>query len=205
MVAELKNIEIAYDDKVVIRDLSFEIEPGQKVAITGASGTGKSTILNVLAGFTAYTRGTVNVLGKTLNAENIQWIRQQLAWVPQETALHFDTVREIIDAPFEFASNQELKPNATQIQELFDVLNLPIDILDKTPATISGGQRQRVLLASSLFLQKPILITDEPTSALDESNRKQITDYVLGQKDLTVIASTHDGYWMEQSDKVIAL
>lgn len=205
MVAEFKNIEIAYDDKIVIRDLSFEIEPGQKVAITGASGTGKSTILNVLAGFTPYSKGTVNVLGKILNAENIHWIRQQLAWVPQETALHFDTVREIIDAPFEFASNQELKPNTSQIQELFGVLNLPIDILDKTPATISGGQRQRVLLASSLFLHKPILVTDEPTSALDESNRKQITDYVLGQKDLTVIASTHDAYWMEQSDKVIAL
>lgn len=205
MVVEFKNIEVKYDDKVIFKDLSFEIGKGEKVAITGASGTGKSTVLSVMTGFTPYTNGTITILGNPLNAQNIQNIRQQLAWVPQETALHFDTVREMITAPFEFNSNKALKPSESQIEELFGVLNLPIDILEKTPATISGGQRQRVLLASSLLLKKPILLTDEPTSALDESNRKSITDYVLGQSDLTVIASTHDAYWMEKSDKVIAL
>jgi ABC-type bacteriocin/lantibiotic exporter with double-glycine peptidase domain len=205
MVAEFKNIEVRYDDKILFKDLSFDIEKGQKVVITGASGKGKTTVLNVLTGFTPFHTGDINVLGKSLSPENIQWIRQQISWVPQETALHFDSVKEMIYAPFEFASNTHLKPTKEQIELLFEALSLPFEILNKTPATISGGQRQRVLLASSLLLQKPILITDEPTSALDENNRKRITDYVLGQKDLTVIASTHDTYWMEKSDKIIAL
>ena len=205
MVIQVKNIKVVYGSQVVIENLSFEIEQGQKVAITGESGKGKSTVLNVLAGFTPFQSGEILLFDKSLDETNIAFIRQQLAWLPQETALHFDSVREMIDAPFEFAANEANKPTQSQIQEVFENLSLPLELLDKTPATISGGQRQRILLASSMLLKKPLLITDEPTSALDEANRERITDYVLSHKELTVIASTHDKYWMEKSDKIIAL
>ena len=205
MIIQVKNIQIAYGSQVVINNLSFEVAKGAKVAITGESGKGKSTVLNVLAGFTPIQRGEIILFDKSLDQSNISFIRKQIAWLPQETALQFDSVQEMIDAPFEFSANVANKPTETQVQEVFENLSLPLDLLKKTPATISGGQRQRVLLASSILLKKPLLITDEPTSALDETNRKRITDYVLSQKDLTVIASTHDNYWMEKSDKIIAL
>ena len=205
MVIQVKNIKVAYGSQVVIENLSFEVEQGQKVAITGESGKGKSTVLNVLAGFTPFQSGEVLLFDKSLDETNIGFIRQQLAWLPQETALHFDSVQEMIDAPFEFAANEANKPTQTQIEEVFENLSLPLELLQKTPTTISGGQRQRILLASSLLLKKPLLITDEPTSALDEVNRQRITDFVLSHKELTVIAATHDKYWMEKSDKIIAL
>jgi ABC-type bacteriocin/lantibiotic exporter with double-glycine peptidase domain len=179
--------------------------PGQKVAIIGESGKGKSTVLNVLAGFTPFNSGEVQLFEFPLNPTNISVIRSKMSWLPQETALQFDSVKEMIYAPFDFQSNSKNKPNHSQIEAVFSALNLPIDILEKSPATISGGQRQRVLLTSSLLLKKPLLITDEPTSALDESNRKRITDYIMSQSDLTVIASTHDAYWIEKSDVIIDL
>ena len=205
MIIQVKNIRIAYGSQVIIENLSFEVQQGQKVAITGESGKGKSTLLHSLAGFTPHQKGEIVLFDKALNEDNIGFIRQQMSWVPQETALHFDTVREMIDAPFEFSANEESKPTEKQIQDVFENLALPIELLDKTPNKISGGQRQRILLASSLLLKKPLLITDEPTSALDEVNRQKITDYVLSQKGLTVVASTHDNYWIDKSDKVIAL
>ena len=205
MVIQVKNIKVAYGSQVVIENLSFEVEQGQKVAITGESGKGKSTVLNVLAGFTPFQSGEIFLFDKSLDETNVAFIRQQIAWLPQETALQFDSVQEMIDAPFEFAANAANKPSQSQIQEVFENLNLQLTLLQKTPATISGGQRQRILLASSVLLKKPLLITDEPTSALDEANRQRITDYVLSHKELTVIASTHDKYWMEKSDKIIAL
>tara|TARA_R110002050_G_scaffold252628_1_gene390861 strand:+ start:18059 stop:18676 length:618 start_codon:yes stop_codon:yes gene_type:complete len=205
MIIQLKNINISYGSQVVIENLSFEVSKGEKVAITGESGKGKSTILNVLAGFTPFQEGAVLMFDKPLSPTNISFIRQQMAWLPQETALQFDSVQEMIDAPFEFAANAKKKPTDAQVQEVFENLSLPLDLLQKTPATISGGQRQRILLASSLLLKKPLLLTDEPTSALDEANRQRITDYVLSQKDLTVVASTHDNYWMDKSTKIIAL
>jgi len=70
---------------------------------------------------------------------------------------------------------------------------------------ISGGQKQRILLASALLLKKNILIIDEPTSALDEKNKKLITDIILNQKDLSVIAVSHDPYWIKNSNKIIDL
>ena len=205
MIVSAKNIQVAYESKVVFNHVSFDIELGQKVAITGESGKGKSTLLNVLAGFVPFQNGEIMLFDKSLSNENIGFIRQQLAWVPQETSLHFDSVKEILEAPFEFKSNVVNKPSSAEISEVFKGLNLSLDLLDKTPSTISGGQRQRILIASSLLLKKPLLIIDEPTSALDEANRKMVTDFILSHKDLTVIASTHDGYWMEQSDIIIEL
>ena len=205
MIIQVKNIKVAYGSQIVIENLSFDIEKGQKVAITGESGKGKSTLLNVMAGFTPFQNGEILMFDKALDETNIGFIRQQMAWLPQETSLQFDSVQEMIYAPFEFAANSSNKPTSEQVNEVFENLSLPLELLQKTPATISGGQRQRILLASSLLLKKPLLITDEPTSALDEVNRQRITDYVLSHKDLTVIASTHDKYWMEKSDKIIAL
>lgn len=205
VIIQVKNIQIAYDSQVVIENLSFEVAQGQKVAVTGESGKGKSTVLNVLAGFTPFQSGEILIFDKSLTETNIAFIRQHIAWLPQETALQFDSVQEMIYAPFEFAVNTNKMPSSTEVQQMFAHLNLPLELLQKTPATISGGQRQRILLASSLLLKKPLLITDEPTSALDEGNRQRITDYVFAQKDLTVIASTHDNYWIQKSDKIIAL
>ena len=76
-------------------------------------------------------------------------------------------------------------------------------MLSKKVSEISGGQKQRIILASCMLLNKPILLIDEPTSALDNAVKEKVTDYILKKENLTVIAVTHDAYWIKNSDNVV--
>lgn len=96
-------------------------------------------------------------------------------------------------------------PTKEQVTNIFDAFYLSEELLSKNVKEISGGQKQRVILASCMLLNKPLLLIDEPTSALDVAVKKKITDYILEQKELTVIAVTHDDYWIERSDNVIEI
>lgn len=128
-----------------------------------------------------------------------------MAWLPQDTSLKLKTTEELLYAPFEFLLNKYNIPTNLEIFEIFKEFDLSENLLTKKLKEISGGQKQRIILASCLLLKKPLLLIDEPTSALDEHIKKKVTDYILNKKDLTVIAATHDDYWIEHSDKVIHL
>ena len=118
---------------------------------------------------------------------------------------NFNTAEELLLSPFSFSVNKKNKPNKTEIHKLLDEFDLSKKILTKKLNEISGGQKQRIMLASSLLLKKEIIFLDEPTSALDDDLKKKINNYIFKDKELTVIASTHDKYWFEQSDKIINL
>ncbi len=199
------NISVIYETNEVIKNLSFQINKGEKVVITGESGKGKSTILNALLGFIPIINGEVILFNKDLSSENIAEIRSQVAWLPQETTLHFKSVNEIIYSPFTFHVNKLNSPPKSEVNQILKSLNILPELLNKEIDEISGGQKQRILLASALLLKKKLLIVDEPTSSLDEKNKKSITDFILSQNNLTVLAVSHDPYWIQQSDKIIAL
>jgi len=204
-IIAVNNISISFEDNEVIKNLSFQVEKGDKVVITGESGRGKSSILNALLGFIEISAGSISFFDKELSAKNISEIRSSIAWLPQETALHFDTVSEIIYSLFSLKINKPNTPSEAQVNQMLNDLNISPDQLDKEMDEISGGQKQRILLAGALLLKKDVLIIDEPTSDLDEKNKKTITDFILLQKDLTVVAVSHDPYWIEHSSKIIAL
>ncbi len=202
---EISKLNINFKDEIIFNDFSLLIKKGEKVAITGKSGKGKTTLLNLLAGFVADYQGVVSVFGKKINAENISEIRKNIAWLPQDTSLAVKTVKELFYAPFEFEANKKNKPDKNKIAKIFKEFDLPEKLLDKKINEISGGQKQRIISASCILLKKPLLLIDEPTSALDEKVKIKITDYILNQKDITVIAATHDEYWMKKSDKIVEL
>ena len=204
-IISVNNISISYEENEVIKNLSFQVEKGDKVVITGESGRGKSTILNTLLGFIKISSGDIFLFDDKLSAENISKIRSKIAWLPQETALHFDSVHDIIYSLFSLKINKQNAPSNTEVNRILNNLNISPNLLNKEMDEISGGQKQRILLAGALLLKKDLLIIDEPTSDLDEKNKKQITDFILSQKDLTVIAVSHDAYWIEKSNKIIAL
>jgi len=202
---QIKNLNINFKQESIFKDFSLNIAKGDKVAITGESGKGKSTLLHLLSGFINDYEGLVIINGHTLSAQNIDAIRQNIAWLPQDISFNLSTVNELLHVPFSFAQNKHLKPSPNKIKDILKALDLPKDILSKKVKEISGGQKQRVILASLLLMKKPLLLLDEPTSALDTRIKKKVSDYILSQEGLTVIAATHDEDWMKQSNQIIHL
>jgi len=129
----------------------------------------------------------------------------QVSFLPQNTFIEAENVKELLLAPFNFKINKKNLPSLKKIEMILDIFNLEEDILSKKINEISGGQKQRILTASSLLLNKPIFFADEPTSALDLETKIKITDYIMSNKNLTVIASTHDEYWIKKSDRIIEI
>lgn len=205
VMININNLNISFKDENIYNDFSLSLHKGEKLAITGKSGKGKSTLLNLLAGFITDFKGDIIIEDIVLNSNNIMDIRKLIAWLPQETALSYNTVNELFFSPFNFAVNKNKKPTEKEVSEIFNIFELAPELLKKAVKNISGGQKQRILLASCLLLKKPLLLIDEPTSALDESIKKKVADYILNNKDITVIAVTHDSYWINNSDKIINL
>ncbi|NLA62999.1 MAG: ATP-binding cassette domain-containing protein [Bacteroidales bacterium] len=126
-----------------------------------------------------------------------------MAWLPQDTSLNIGSVEELLLAPFGFLQNKENKPTKEAIAAIFRAFDISEELLSKKVSEISGGQKQRVILASCMLLNKPLLLIDEPTSALDNAVKEKVANYILKQDDITVIAVTHDHYWIENSDTVL--
>ena len=199
----INNLNISFGNEEVHKNFSLSVKRGEKLAITGESGRGKTTLLNVLAGFIPDYEGEISVDGIVLNSKSVYEIRSKMAWLPQDTSLNLGSVEELLLAPFEFIQNKENKPTKEDIAAIFNAFNLSEELLSKKVSEISGGQKQRVILASCMLLNKPLLLIDEPTSALDDAVKEKVADYILKQADITVIAVTHDPYWIENSDNVL--
>ena len=202
---EIKDLTISFGEETIYQDFSLSVSKGEKLAITGESGKGKSTLLNVLAGFIPNFEGHISIDGLPLGSNTIQEIRSKIACPPQDTAIKFDKVEELFFAPFEFSSNKNNRPSEEKIGTLLQAFDLSPKILNKKLHEISGGQKQRIILASCLSLHKPILLLDEPTSALDKRIKEQVSDYTLSRSELTIIAVPHDDYWVAHSDQVLLL
>lgn len=200
-----EKVSLQFGALQILNNLSFSVKKGEKVALLGQSGSGKSSILNILLGFLPKFSGNITVFDENLNAENINSIRKKLAWLPQELTPEFDSVEAMFQASFHFSANRDLQYSEAKVLELFEVFDLPKDNLKKAFAELSGGQKQRILLISCLLFPNKLLLLDEPTSALDEKTKQKVADWIFAQNDLTIIAATHDENWIRKSDKVIEL
>jgi ABC-type multidrug transport system ATPase subunit len=206
MLFILHNVAVAYDNKPIFSPVSFELNTGEKIAISGPSGKGKSSLFNVLLGFEHRYQGEVLFEGKPLSPVIMQEIRKQVAWLPQEiNVLPTQTVREFIYTPFEYQVNKHKRPTTNQIESRFAELDLKTEILDHTIGSISGGEKQRIGILTVLLLQRSILFLDEPVAALDAGMKQKVVDLLLGNKQLTVLSTSHDAVWNDNCDKIVTL
>ncbi|MFB6317101.1 ATP-binding cassette domain-containing protein [Saccharicrinis sp. FJH54] len=195
---ECKNINVQFDGKPVLNDLSFQTGQNEHLCISGISGKGKSTLLKLLQGYVIPDSGTIIINGISLEASNIKQIRNLITWIPQN-------INMPVDNGFELVKMMGEEERRTSILDFMHQLGLEPEMLDKDFNKISIGQKQRVVIAICFALGKPIILMDEPTAALDETSIQQLIDTVNKLKDTTVVSASHHPLWIKSADKTYAL
>ncbi|QMS85380.1 ABC transporter ATP-binding protein [Candidatus Xianfuyuplasma coldseepsis] len=188
---KLHNIQFSYDKKQpILDDFNIDVDKGEIVAILGRSGSGKSSILRVIAGLETPQSGDVVIDGNIVN--NVPTSKRNVGLVFQNHALfpHL-TIRKNIEYGLFNMSSAMKKERCEEVAKKVDILEL----LDRYPHEISGGQKQRAAIARSLVTKPKILLLDEPFTALDQELKQSIRlDIlrILKQFNITTIIVTHD-------------
>ena len=199
------NCSFIYKDKLLINNLSFNINRGDKYVLYGPSGSGKSTIINAILGFERPNNGDIIVDGRQCNNDNFAYIRSITSYLPQDISLPYTTVKELIYSPFEFKINKHNTPTNQEIFYYFKQLGLNENLLNANINEISGGEKQRILLATTILLNKPILLLDEPTSALDAKSILMTIDTLKSLSETTMLAISHDEMFTNSFDNKILI
>ena len=190
----INNACIAFGTEVLFSGFEMKLEKGETACIVGQSGCGKTSLLNAVMGFVPLREGTIQVGGTLLDISTIDVVRRQIAWIPQELALPFEWVKEMVSLPFELKVNRSVPFSEERLFMCFDELGLEHELYFKRVNEVSGGQRQRIMLAVAALLNKPLIVIDEPTSALDTGSTDKVLAFFRRQaeKGAAVLAVSHD-------------
>ncbi len=205
MLLSFNNIGIGFNGKSLISGLSFDIEKEDKLVFKGKSGSGKTSILNMITGFVRAAYGSVLFDGNPLIKSNLNDLRKKLAYLPQQLSFNSYGVKQFLEMPFGFANNKHLTPSKKKILEYFSLFDLDHDLLNSKMQEISGGEKQRVALISCLLLQREILLLDEPVSALDKNSKMKVIEHLFEMDNLTIISASHDPDWVAACNKIVDL
>ncbi|AOP50810.1 ABC transporter [Streptomyces lydicus] len=188
---------------------SFEVRPGETVALVGPSGAGKSTLLNVLLGFTAPSEGRALVDGRDIASLSPDSWRQRIAWVPQHPHLFAGTLAENVRLARPDATDAEVRAALADAGALEFVDALPDGMatrLGEAGAGLSAGQRQRLALARAFLADRPILLLDEPTANLDGETEEAVVAAVRRlAAGRTVLLVVHRPALLAVADRVVRL
>ena len=186
------HVELAFDEKVVLKDLSFTLIKGHTKIILGASGSGKSTALKIITGLLKADAGVVWVNGERvdqLSEREMMRVRADLGMIFQEGAL-FDslTVRENVGYKLYEESDMPLEQVDRRVEEVLGFVGLG-EHIDKMPSELSGGQRRRVAIARAMAFKPHILLYDEATTGLDPITATSVDEEIIKLRDLEAVSS----------------
>lgn len=205
---EFDKVWFKYDDRWVIKDLSFTVKKGQTVALVGATGAGKSTIVQLLPRLYDIQKGEIRINGKPLDAYTQKSIREIISFVPQKPFLFYDTISENITVGRPYTLEQVVS-SAKRAHAHDFITNLPDKYqshLAETGQNLSGGQQQRLAIARALFKNAPVLILDEATSSLDSVSEQRIKEAIQElHGSVTQILIAHRLSTIEHADRIIFL
>ncbi|MEZ5043170.1 MAG: ABC transporter ATP-binding protein [Saprospiraceae bacterium] len=207
----LKNVNFVYPDTGIkaLEGVSFTLNPGQKMAIIGRTGSGKTTIADLLVRMYDVSSGQIELDGKDIRQHDLNKLRRRIGYVPQDVFLFSDTISQNIAFGRRDASQDEIETFARHAAVYDDIVGLPKGfntLVGERGVTLSGGQKQRVSIARALIKQPDIVILDDCLSAVDTNTEKQILGYFTSAlADKTAIIITHRIYSLLQFDKIIVM
>jgi len=206
---ELKNVSFKYKDEYVLKNFSLCINKGQTIALVGQSGSGKSTIANLVTRFYDVNKGTIFIDGIDIKELKLKSLRGLMGIVTQDSILFNDTVNNNIALGVEFAE-QEAIENAAKIANAHEfIINLPLQYetnIGDGGNTLSGGQKQRLSIARAVLKNPPIMILDEATSALDTES-EQLVQKALEKmmENRTSIVIAHRLSTIQKADLIVVM
>ena len=205
---EVKNLKISFGKLNVLKDVSINIQKGEKIVIIGPSGSGKSTFLRCLNRLETPDGGQILFEGNDLTdpKTDLDFCRQKMGMVFQHFNLfpHLTVLQNITLAPvtLKLKTEEEAKSEAMQLLER---IGLP-DKANVYPSTLSGGQKQRIAIVRSLAMHPDVMLFDEPTSALDPEMVGEVLGVMkdLAREGMTMVVVTHEmGFAREVADRVL--
>jgi ATP-binding cassette subfamily B protein len=207
---EFRDVNFAYrPDEPVLRDMSFVAEPGKVTALVGASGGGKSTVLNLILRLYEADGGTITIDGQDIAAASRRSLRQQTAYVGQDVFLFRSTIRENIGYGRPDASESEIIAAARAAHAHDFIMAFPQGY--DTPVgehglQLSGGQRQRVAIARALIKNAPLILLDEATASLDSESEHHVQEAIAELcKGRTTLVIAHRLSTVVHSDKILVV
>ncbi|MBT3276422.1 lipid A export permease/ATP-binding protein MsbA [Candidatus Thioglobus sp.] len=208
---KFNNVSFAYqDNKTVLNSINLDITPGETIALVGSTGSGKTTIIQLIARFYNPTQGSITIDGVDINDFDIDSLRAQISFVDQNVRLFNDTIKgNIALGQADVMSDEKVKHAAkvANAAQFIEQMEYGFDSeIGEDGTKLSGGQRQRLAIARAIAKDSPILILDEATSALDSATEKQVQAAIDEmQKDRTTIIIAHRLSTIQKADRIIVL
>ena len=196
-VVELRAVSLAFDDNVVLRDVSFSVFAGHMTVLLGPSGAGKSVVLKLILGLLKPDSGEIRIYGEridTMREAELTRVRGDIGMLFQESAL-FDSLTVADNVGYRLYEETDMPEDQVhqRVQEVLGFIGMS-EYLDRMPSELSGGQRRRVAIARAMAARPHLLLFDDPTSGLDPMTAKTVDDEIVKLRDVehvTSIVVTH--------------
>ncbi|MDR2713388.1 MAG: thiol reductant ABC exporter subunit CydC, partial [Clostridiales bacterium] len=206
----VEGLSFGYEqDQPVLSDITFSIKPGAKTALLGSSGTGKTTLLNLLIGFLPYDKGRITSSGIELKQISAAHLRRQIGYLDQHPYFFHTSIRENILIAKENATEEELRTaiEKARLAEFIDSLPEGYDTLvGENGYKLSAGERQRLALARLFLQDAPLIMLDEATGSLDRKNRDDLFETLSRWwTDKTVLYITHECHGLAAMDNILIM
>ena len=203
-IFELDNLGLVSPEKVILEEISLSVEAGEHLTITGPSGSGKSSLLKLLAALVSPSSGRIGYQGRDLEDLDPVTYRREVSYCFQQPVLFGQTVRDNMAFPFEI---RHLPFDQERVLTALARLNLGHEFLEKPIKELSGGEKQRVALVRNLLFEPKVLLLDEVSSGLDEKTKTLLRTFLtdLHQAGVTLIEVTHDQREIETAGRLLTI
>lgn len=205
-----RGLSCEIDGRRLWHDLDFALQAGERLAVSGPTGTGKTLLLRTLAGLTALASGAIRFRGRPLASWPMPEYRAQVVYLPQRAALPEGTVEAALQAPFRLHVHRDRRYSAAVVRDALAALDLSESFLGQPTANLSGGEAQIAAALRALLIEPTVLLLDEPTASLDEATAGRIETLIgrwLAQdRQRAYLWTSHDRRQLERiSDRTLTL